>query len=65
MEGTANCINEFPNKLPEQKQDSQPGIEYIMNPRPIYDCTEYKAANKLQGKTALITGGDSGIGRAV
>ena len=65
MDGKANSISEFPNKLPEQKQDNQPGIESIMNPRPIYDCAEYKTANKLEGKIAIITGGDSGIGRAV
>ena len=36
-----------------------------MNPAPIYDDENYKGSGKLKGKNALITGGDSGIGRAV
>jgi NAD(P)-dependent dehydrogenase (short-subunit alcohol dehydrogenase family) len=48
-----------------QKQDKQPGIELEMDPRPEYIKDTYKAADKLKGKIALITGGDSGIGRAV
>ncbi|MFF2018497.1 SDR family oxidoreductase [Paenibacillus sp. NPDC058177] len=51
--------------LPPQEQQSQPGIESQMNPRPEYEPKGYKAAGKLLGKAALITGGDSGIGRAV
>jgi NAD(P)-dependent dehydrogenase (short-subunit alcohol dehydrogenase family) len=46
-------------------QEQQPGIEHVMNPQPIEEQKEYKACGKLQGKKALITGGDSGIGRAV
>ncbi|KAK7332966.1 hypothetical protein VNO80_29723 [Phaseolus coccineus] len=51
--------------FPPQKQDTQPGKEYIMNPPPQYSSPDYKPSNKLQGKIALVTGGDSGIGRAV
>jgi NAD(P)-dependent dehydrogenase (short-subunit alcohol dehydrogenase family) len=47
------------------KQNKQPGIEAEMDPRPEYIKETYKAASKLAGKVALITGGDSGIGRAV
>ncbi|MBD0272444.1 MAG: SDR family NAD(P)-dependent oxidoreductase, partial [Acetobacteraceae bacterium] len=50
---------------PPQKQDRQPGSEAEMTPRPKDLMEDWKAANKLQGKRAVVTGGDSGIGRAV
>ncbi|WP_046215576.1 SDR family oxidoreductase [Paenibacillus wulumuqiensis] len=54
-----------PESLPPQHQEKQPGIESEMTPRPQFEAPEYKAAGKLEGKAAIITGGDSGIGRAV
>ncbi len=57
--------NPLPRAFPPQHQEVQPGIEASMNPRPIYDNPCYVGAEKLKGKVALITGGDSGIGRAV
>ncbi|KAL9235049.1 hypothetical protein vseg_009849 [Gypsophila vaccaria] len=53
------------DKFPAQRQDGQPGKEHVMDPNPQVSHPEYKPANKLQGKVALVTGGDSGIGRAV
>ena len=53
------------NKVSPQTQSEQPGIESEMQPEPIYDDKNYKGSGKLKGKNALITGGDSGIGRAV
>lgn len=51
--------------FPPQHQNQRPGIEAQMNPRPRYENQGYQAAGKLAGRVALITGGDSGIGRAV
>lgn len=50
---------------PPQHQDQQPGIESEMTPRPKADDVKYQGSGKLLNKVALITGGDSGIGRAV
>jgi NAD(P)-dependent dehydrogenase (short-subunit alcohol dehydrogenase family) len=51
--------------LPRQQQDRQPGLESRMEPRPESAMATYRAAGKLIGKVAVITGGDSGIGRSV
>ncbi|OVA05764.1 Short-chain dehydrogenase/reductase SDR [Macleaya cordata] len=52
-------------QFPPQKQEGQPGKEHAMDPTPKSTTQDYKPSNKLHGKVALVTGGDSGIGRAV
>lgn len=59
-----NVENKQVGGTPAQTQPSQPGIESKMNPLPTQPY-EYSGSDKLKGKVAIITGGDSGIGRAV
>ena len=49
---------------PKQHQEDQPGVRDEMQPRPKSEMADYRAAGWLQGKVAIVTGGDSGIGRA-
>ena len=53
-----------PKEFPEHHQNEQPGSQQQMNPKPVTDNPDYKGSGKLEGKTAVITGGDSGIGQA-
>ncbi|MGH4035770.1 SDR family oxidoreductase [Actinomycetota bacterium Odt1-20B] len=62
--GTPQGVTEPTPDFPANKQQP-PGLERDMAPSPRFRAERYKAADKLLGKAALITGGDSGIGRAV
>jgi NAD(P)-dependent dehydrogenase (short-subunit alcohol dehydrogenase family) len=61
---TSAPLKEPKPPFPRQRQ-SPPGLESGLRPRPRFEAGRYKAAGKLIGQRALITGGDSGIGRAV
>jgi hypothetical protein len=57
-------LREPKSPMPAQHQQ-KPGLESRMKPRPHYQARHYKGADKFAGKVALITRGDSGIGRAL
>lgn len=57
--------SEMPKTIPPQHQRRQPGLEHKMTPAPVVIREGYKGSGKLAGRVALISGGDSGIGRAV
>lgn len=62
--GKITRYEEIAITVPEQRQFRQPGVEKYMVPRPIVENPDYQGSDKLLGKVALITGGDSGIGAA-
>lgn len=57
--------SDLPKSIPAQHQRRQPGLEHRMEPLPIVIREDYRGSGKLTGRVALISGGDSGIGRAV
>jgi len=64
-DGEMSQVQQQPKPPMPPQHQPKPGIEAEMKPRPQYQAPLYKGADKLRGKAALITGGDSGIGRAV
>lgn len=58
-------MTEYPKPPYPSQQQSMPGSTRAMNPRPDHGEESYKGSGRLSGKKAIITGGDSGIGRAV
>ncbi|GBR11661.1 SDR family oxidoreductase [Acetobacter oeni] len=54
----------MPNQIPPQLQQHQPGVEGLMKPPAIHIRPDYRGSGKLAGRKALISGGDSGIGRS-
>jgi NAD(P)-dependent dehydrogenase (short-subunit alcohol dehydrogenase family) len=59
-----NPVDQYPEDVPDQALE-WPGLESEMEPRPDYGEETYRGSGRLEGKKAIVTGGDSGIGRAV
>src|SRR5215218_2370052 len=59
-----NPVDQYPQEVPEQELE-HPGLESQMDMRPDYGEETYRGSGRLTGKAAIVTGGDSGIGRAV
>ncbi|WP_217604562.1 SDR family oxidoreductase [Chitinophaga sp. GbtcB8] len=62
--GTQDPTQQYPKSFPAQEQ-AMPGTEQQMDPKPDHGETTYKGSGRLEGRKAIITGGDSGIGKAV
>ena len=58
-------MTEKEREIPGQHQTQQPGLESELIPQPASSVEEYRGSGKLKSKVAIVTGGDSGIGRAV
>ena len=63
--GYIKKVEMIPIQFPPQQQPFQPGLEWMMVPLPVSEDPNYRGSGKLAGKIAIVSGGDSGIGKAV